>query len=80
MTKAEFARPPGISSNRVNIIVKGKRGISAETVILFSQAFGTMPDFWLNIQRATDLYNAQSTKKVKRLNHAARLSKKVKSL
>ncbi len=45
----------GIPVQRVNEIVKGKRGVSADTAWLLSQAFGTSPEFWANLQSAYDL-------------------------
>jgi addiction module HigA family antidote len=35
---------------RINEIVRGKRGITPETAWLFAQAFGTTPEFWVNLQ------------------------------
>lgn len=45
----------GVSVQRVNEIVKGKRGISAATAWLLADAFGTTPEFWTNLQSAHDL-------------------------
>jgi plasmid maintenance system antidote protein VapI len=42
-----------------NEIVNGKRGITPETAWLFGQAFGTSPEFWLNMQSAHDLATAK---------------------
>ncbi|MGL1902555.1 MAG: HigA family addiction module antitoxin [Fibrobacterales bacterium] len=67
MSQAEFARHLNINTQRLNEIVKGKRGISPETAWLLSQAFGTTPEFWANLQMTYDLYNAQPEKSVKRL-------------
>jgi len=55
LTQAELANHLGIPVQRVNEIVKGKRGITPETAWLFSQAFGTTPEFWLNLQAGYDL-------------------------
>lgn len=62
----EFLRPFGISQNklardldvpvaRVNDIVRGKRGISADTALRLSAYFGTSAAFWLNLQTRHDL-------------------------
>lgn len=45
----------GISIQRVNEIVKGKRGITPDTAWLFAEAFNTSPEFWLNLQATYDL-------------------------
>ncbi len=65
----EFLKPLGISQvqlaerirvpfQRVNTIANGKRGITPDTALRFARAFGTSPDFWLNLQQAWDLYQA----------------------
>lgn len=60
----------GIPVQRVNEIVKGKRGISPDTAWLFSQAFNTSPEFWLNLQAAHDLSVHRPAKKIKTLSLA----------
>lgn len=44
-----------IPVQRVNEIVKGKRGISPDTAWLLADAFGTSPEFWRNLQMVHDL-------------------------
>lgn len=44
---------------RINTLVKGKRGITAETAVLLSRELGTSPEFWMNLQTAWDLYHAE---------------------
>lgn len=60
----------GIPVQRVNEIVKGKRGISPDTAWLFSQAFNTSPEFWLNLQTTHDLSVHRPAKTVKTLTLA----------
>ena len=55
LTQKALAAHIGISIQRVNEIVKGKRGVSPDTAWLFSEAFSTTPEFWLNLQAAYDL-------------------------
>ena len=55
MTQVALARHLDIPIQRVNEIIRGKRGISPETAWLLSQAFGTTPQFWLNLQMNYDL-------------------------
>jgi len=45
----------GIPIQRVNEIVRGKRGVSPDTAWLLSEAFNTSPEFWLNLQATYDL-------------------------
>jgi len=55
LSQKQLADHLGIPVQRVNEIVKGKRGISPDTAWLFSEAFNTSPQFWLNLQIAYDL-------------------------
>ena len=55
VTQVAFARHIGAPVQRVNEIVRGKRGVTPETAWLLSQALGTTPEFWLNLQTAHDL-------------------------
>ena len=55
MSQIAFARHIGVPTQRINEIVRGKRGVTPDTAWLFSQAFGTTPEFWLNLQAAYDL-------------------------
>jgi addiction module HigA family antidote len=48
----------GITCHRLNEIVNGRRGVTIDTALRFSKALGTTPDFWLNLQRTSDLYEA----------------------
>ena len=57
----------GISVQRINEIVNGKRGVTPETAWLFAGAFGTTPEFWTNLQAAHDLALARPEKKVARI-------------
>ncbi len=55
ITQVALAAHLGIPVQRVNEIVRGKRGVTPETAWLFAQAFRTTPEFWLNLQMAYDL-------------------------
>lgn len=55
MSQIAFAQHLGISSQRINEIVHGKRCITPESAWLFSQALGTSPEFWMNLQNHYDL-------------------------
>jgi addiction module HigA family antidote len=56
----------GLRVQRVNETVRGKRGIGAETAWLLSQALGTTPEFWLNLQGAHDLAANRPTRRIAR--------------
>lgn len=58
MTQARLAEKMLVSVQTVNLIVNGKRAITAETALALSRVFETSPEFWMNLQAATDLWNA----------------------
>lgn len=64
MTQVDLARGLGIPLQRVNTIVKGKRGITAETALLLARRLKTTPEFWLNLQNAVDLHEASKALKL----------------
>ena len=55
LTQKALARHVGIPVQRVNEIVRGKRGVTPETAWLLSEALRTTPEFWLNLQSVHDL-------------------------
>ena len=59
LTQAELARALQIPLNRVNELVRGKRGITPESAPLFAEYFGNSPEFWMNLQTAHDLSRAR---------------------
>jgi addiction module HigA family antidote len=58
LTQAEAARRMGISTNRLNEVVRGKRGVTATTAIRLAKLLGTSPELWLNLQTTWDLWQA----------------------
>jgi addiction module HigA family antidote len=70
LTQVELAEHLGIPTQRVNEIVRGKRGVTPQSAWLLAQALGTTPEFWMNLQAAHDLAAAKPTSKVKRLRSA----------
>lgn len=58
MSQVMAARRMALPVTRVNDVVRGKRAVSADTALRLAQLFGTSPEFWMNLQAATDLYLA----------------------
>ncbi|MEA2329783.1 MAG: antitoxin HigA [Thermoanaerobaculia bacterium] len=56
--QAEAARRLGVSLNRLNEIILGKRGISADTALRLSRLLKTSPQFWMRLQADWDLHQA----------------------
>ena len=69
--QTELAAKFGIPVQRINEIVNGKRGITPDTAWLFAAAFGTTPEFWMNLQAVHDLSRNQPTRAVPRLEARA---------
>lgn len=59
LTQAALARALHIPLNRVNELVRGKRGVTPESAILLSQYFRNSPEFWMNLQTTHDLSRAR---------------------
>lgn len=60
LTQQQLADGLGISYQRVNELINGKRGITTSTALRLAKYFNTSVDFWLNMQRATDIYHVLS--------------------
>ena len=56
-----FAAHLGVPVQRVNELVRGKRGVTPETAWLLSEALNTTPQFWLNLQAAHNLARTRPT-------------------
>lgn len=67
ITQVALGEHLGVPTQRINEIVRGKRGISPETAWLLSQALGTTPEFWVNLQTSYDLATRKPDRKVRRL-------------
>ncbi len=64
LTQVSVARHLGISLQRLNELVRGKRGVTPATAWLLSEAFSTTPEFWLNLQAAHDLARQRPSRRV----------------
>jgi antitoxin HigA-1 len=66
--QTELATKLGIPVQRINEIANGKRGITPDTAWLFAAAFGTTPEFWMNLQAVYDLARNRPSRSVPRLS------------
>lgn len=55
ITQHKLAVSIGVPPRRINEIVLGKRGISADTAIRLAKYFGTSEEFWMNLQANYEL-------------------------
>src|SRR3990170_8293843 len=58
LTVAGLAEAVGVSRQSVNELLRGRRAVSPEMALRLSRLFGNTPEFWLNAQRAVDLWDA----------------------
>jgi addiction module HigA family antidote len=56
LTQQQLADGIGVSYQRINELINGKRGLTTSTALRLAKYFNTSPDFWLNMQRANELY------------------------
>jgi len=55
MSQYHLAQGIGVSPRRINEIVHGKRGITADTALRLARFFGMEAQFWMNLQTRYDL-------------------------
>jgi len=71
---AKFAEACGLTRKHMSAIVNGRASITAETAARIATVLGTTAQYWLNLQNAVDLYDAQA-----RLRDAARKPKPIET-
>jgi addiction module HigA family antidote len=60
LTLVEAARQLRMSLNRLNELILGKRGITADTALRLARRFKTTPQLWMHLQADWDLHEAIS--------------------
>ena len=64
MTQSDLANKLGWTRARLNELIKGKRGITADSALDLARAFGTSAKLWMNLQATYDLDEATKRRKV----------------
>ncbi len=64
LSQAEFARQLSWTKARLNELIRGKRGITAESALDLAEALGTSPKLWMNLQATYDLDRALAARNV----------------
>ncbi len=59
LTVASLASGIGVSRQSINELLRGRRAVSPAMALRLAKLFGNSPEFWLNAQRAVDLWDAQ---------------------
>jgi antitoxin HigA-1 len=62
MTQTAFAQRIGWTRARLNELIRGKRGITAEAALDLAEVLGTSPKLWMNLQATYDLDKAQQAR------------------
>ena len=63
ITQTAFAETLGWTRARLNELIKGKRGITAEAALDLAEALGTSPKVWMNLQATWDLAQAEQRRR-----------------
>ena len=63
MTQATLAKKMGVTVQTVNLLVNGRRSVTAETAVGLSEVLNTTPEFWMNLQTGLDLWIAARERK-----------------
>ena len=71
LSQKALATHIGIPVQRINEIIRGKRGVSPDTAWLLSEAFNTSPEFWLNLQATHDLARHKPTRHIQPMMKAS---------
>lgn len=64
VTQAAFAKKLGWTPARLNELIHGRRGVSADAAIDLAEALGTSPKLWMNLQTTFDLSQAKRRRSV----------------
>jgi addiction module HigA family antidote len=61
LTQQALADAMGVQRKHVNQLCKDRRSVTAPTALILARVFGNSPDFWLNVQRRSDLWKAMNS-------------------
>ena len=56
-----LAEAMGVQRKHVNELCNNRRNVTAATALILARVFGNSPDFWLNVQRRSDLWEAMNS-------------------
>src|ERR1700686_3294469 len=60
LTQGVLAEAMGVQRKHVNELCNNRRAVTAAPALILARVFGNSPDFWLNVQRRTDLWEAMN--------------------
>jgi addiction module HigA family antidote len=74
LTQGALAEAMGVPRKHVNELCNDRSNVTAPTALILARVFGNSPDFWLNVQRRGDLWEAMNDPRARaRIKHATPL-------
>jgi antitoxin HigA-1 len=71
LTQGDLAQAMGVPRKHVNELCNDRRAVTADTALILARVFGNSAEFWLNLQRRNDLWDAlHSPKRRERIERA----------
>jgi len=75
LTQVALAEAMDVSRKHVNELCNSRRSVTAPTALILARVFGNSPEFWLNVQRRQDLWDAMhSPRQLARIERAKPLA------
>ena len=72
LTQGQLAKAMGVPRKHANELCNDRRAVTADTALILARVFGNSAEFWLNVQRRIDLWEAMNTpKRRRRIERAA---------
>jgi len=76
LSQSELANAMGVPWRLINELCRNRRSVTVQTALLLAHIFGNAADFWLNLQKRVDLWEAKNSPELtKRLSKIKPLSK-----
>lgn len=63
LTQDKLATQVGVGVQTINMIINGRRNITADMALRLARVFDMTPEFWMNAQAAVDLWRARHEQK-----------------
>ena len=63
LTQGQLADAMGVSRKTVNELCNNRRSVTVDTALMLARVFGNSAEFWLNVQRRSDLWKALHSEK-----------------
>jgi addiction module HigA family antidote len=71
LTQGDLASALSLPRKHVNELCNNRRAITADTALMLARVFGNSPEFWLNVQRRMELWEAlNSPQRLERIRRA----------